>query len=121
MAKPRNFELPLSKLRKKTPNSSLGFETTAEIGCLEGLIGQQRAVEAMEFGLDVASKGYNIFVVGDHGSGRTTYTLDQLRKRASKLTSPDDWLYVYNFTNAGEPLAINLSPGMGKKLSESLS
>jgi len=121
MPRPRNFELPLSKLRKKTPRSSLGFETTAEIGCLEGLIGQQRAVEAMEFGLDVTSKGYNIFVVGDHGSGRTTYTLDQLRKRASQLPSPDDWLYVYNFMNSGEPLAINLPPGMGKKLSESLS
>jgi len=71
MPRPRNFELPLSKLRKKTPHTSLGFKTTAEIGCLEGLIGQQRAVEAMEFGLDVSSKGYNIIVDGDHGSGRT--------------------------------------------------
>jgi lon-related putative ATP-dependent protease len=121
MSKPKRFELALQKLRKRTSTASLGFETTEEIGCLEGLIGQQRAVEAMEFGLDVASKGYNIFVVGDHGSGRTTYSLDQLRKRADKLPCPDDWLYVYNFANAGEPMAINLPPGMGKKLSDSLT
>lgn len=120
MPKPKRFELTLPKLRKRTSTASLGFQTTEEIGCLEGLIGQQRAVEAMEFGLDVASKGYNIFVVGDHGSGRTTYSLDQLRKRANTLPCPDDWLYVYNFANAGEPLAINLPPGMGKKLSDSL-
>ena len=121
MAKSKRYELTLSKLRKKTSISSLGFETTAQIGCLEGLIGQQRAVEAMGFGLDVASKGYNIFVVGDHGSGRTTYSLDQLQKRANALQSPEDWLYVYNFSNAGEPLAISLPPGMGKKLSDSLA
>jgi len=121
MPKAKRYELTLSKLRKKTSTTSLGFETTAQIGCLEGLIGQQRAVEAMEFGLDVASKGYNIFVVGDHGSGRTTYSLGQLGKRANALPCPDDWLYVYNFANAGEPLAISLPPGMGKKLSDSLS
>lgn len=121
MPRPKQYELPLTKLRKKTSKASLGFETTAQIGCLEGLIGQQRAVEAMEFGLEVASKGYNIFVVGDHGSGRTTYTLDQLGKRANQLPCPDDWLYVYNFSNAGEPLALSLPPGMGKKLSENLT
>ncbi len=121
MPRPKRYELPLTKLRKKTSTTSLGFETTAQIGCLEGLIGQQRAVEAMEFGLEVASKGYNIFVVGDHGSGRTTYTLDQLGKRANQLPCPDDWLYVYNFSNSGEPLALSLPPGMGKKLSENLT
>jgi len=121
MPKPKRYELPLTKLRKKTSITSLGFETTAQIGCLEGLIGQQRAVEAMEFGLEVESKGYNIFVVGDHGSGRTTYTLDQLGKRANQLSCPDDWLYVYNFSNSGEPLALSLPPGMGRKLSESLT
>jgi gas vesicle protein len=121
MPKPKRYELSLSKLRKKTSIASLGFETTEQLGCLKGLIGQQRAVEAMEFGLEVKSKGYNIFVVGDHGSGRTTYALDQLKKKSSSMPCPEDWLYVYNFSNAGEPLALSLPPGLGKKLADSLS
>jgi|GEM_PF-1359947 hypothetical protein len=71
MPKPKRYELAPSKLRKITSIASLGFETTAQIGCLEGLIGQQRAVEAMEFGLDVASKGYNTL------SSETTEAVEQ--------------------------------------------
>ncbi|HHE04834.1 MAG TPA: hypothetical protein ENL19_02080, partial [candidate division WOR-3 bacterium] len=66
--------LSIEKLRKRTNPADLGFETTRDIGGLETIIGQKRAVEAISFGLSVPNKGYNIFVVGSQGSGRTTYT-----------------------------------------------
>ena len=67
------------QLRKKTDASSLGFKTTDDLKPLEEFIGQKRAVSAISFGLEVESKGYNIFVLGNPGSGRTTYSLVRLR------------------------------------------
>lgn len=107
-------------LRKKTDPSSLGFATTLDIPCLDDLIGQDRAVNAMSFGMSIKNIGYNIFVVGDHGSGRTTYSLERLHERAEDEPAPDDYIYVFNFENPEEPLAINLSPGQGKLLSSHL-
>ncbi|GAB1486227.1 hypothetical protein MASR2M79_12750 [Aminivibrio sp.] len=75
-------QLPLEQLRKKTDPRSLGFETTEDIPALEEFIGQKRAVSAISFGLEVESKGYNIFVLGNPGSGRTTYSLERLRTAA---------------------------------------
>lgn len=118
---PLNLELELKQLRKKTDSSILDFETTADLPCLGDLIGQERAVKSMSFGLHVDSKGYNIFVVGEPGSGRTTYTLEKLREKAEQEPAPDDWVYVYNFESPNEPLSINLPAGNGKDLSKSIS
>ncbi|MBQ9389607.1 MAG: AAA family ATPase, partial [Synergistaceae bacterium] len=74
----------------------------------------------MEFGLAVDGRGYNIFVVGQPGSGRTSYVLERLRTMAASLPAPDDWLYLYNFAKPGEPLAVSVSAGKGKKLSDDL-
>ncbi len=108
--------LSLEQLRKKTDPRSLGFATTEDIPALEEFIGQKRAVSAISFGLEVESKGYNIFVLGNPGSGRTTYSLERLRTAAKKRPAPDDWVYVYNFDDPGQPLAINLPAGKGKAL-----
>jgi lon-related putative ATP-dependent protease len=108
--------LPPEKLRKTTNPAALGFTLTSHIDCLEGLIGQKRAVKSIAFGLAVPAKGYNIFVVGNPGSGRTTYTLKQLQCRAEQETAPEDWVYVYNFADPGRPLAVNLPAGKGKEL-----
>jgi lon-related putative ATP-dependent protease len=99
---------------------SLGFKTTDELTCLKQLIGQSRAVGAVSFALEVDRKGYNIFVVGDPGSGRTTYTLDALKNKAALMRAPDDWVYLYNFDEPGEPVVINLPAGCGKVLSTSM-
>ncbi len=109
-------QLPLEQLRKKTDPRSLGFETTEDITPLEEFIGQKRAVSAISFGLEVESKGYNIFVLGNPGSGRTTYSLERLRTAAKKRPAPDDWVYVYNFDDPGQPLAISLPAGKGKEM-----
>jgi len=109
-----------SALRRRTDPTGLGFRTTDELGCFKGLIGQERAVRAVSFGLSVNSKGYNLFVVGNPGSGRTTYTLEELRNRAKEMPAPDDWIYAYNFDDPGEPLAISLPAGKGKELASEL-
>jgi len=109
-------QLPVEKLRKKTDIDALGFSTTEEISKLDEFVGQKRAVSAISFGLEVESKGYNIFVLGNPGSGRTTYSLERLRTAAKKRPAPDDWVYVYNFDDPGQPLAVNLPAGKGKAL-----
>ncbi|MDR1916310.1 MAG: AAA family ATPase [Synergistaceae bacterium] len=109
-------KVPAEKLRRRTDIESLGFKTTEELACIDQLIGQTRAVSAISYALQVDRKGYNLFVVGNPGSGRTTYTLKEMREKAAKMKAPDDWIYVYNFDEPGEPLAINLPAGCGKKL-----
>jgi len=118
MQTPRS--LKADELRKRTDPNSLGLSSTREVGCLEALIGQERAVKSISFGLEVQNKGYNIFVVGDHGSGRTTYSLERIRNRTKTEKTPDDLIYVYNFKNPDEPLAITTPAGQGEKLADHL-
>lgn len=119
------LRLTPDKLRKIKPPESWKFSTTDDIAITksrkpEPLIGQQRAVEAIEFGLEVHSQGYNIFVVGQPGSGRTSYILERLKSTAANLPAPDDWVYLYNFDKPGEPLAVNIPAGQGRKLCDEL-
>ena len=118
-------KLPPDKLRRAKPPESWRFATTDDLAPEksrkpEPLIGQQRAVEAIEFGLTVSGRGYNIFVVGQPGNGRTSYVLERLQTLAHTLPAPDDWVYLYNFTKPGEPIAVNVPAGRGKKLCDSL-
>ena len=112
----KDAELAVKQLRKKMDYSVLNFKTTAELPGLKDFIGQERAVKAMSFGLAVNSKGYNIFVLGETGSGRTTYALERLNAMAATVPPPDDWVYVYNFDSPEKPLAIELPAGQGKEL-----
>nr|HPJ48184.1 AAA family ATPase [Synergistales bacterium] len=112
--------LPAEHLRKRTDPGSLGFETTLDVPCLEDLIGQERAVQAMTFGMGIKNRGYNIFVVGDHGSGRTTYSLERLQDQADSEPAPRDYIYAFNFSNPEEPLAIDLPTGQAKELASHL-
>lgn len=91
----------------------LPFKTTAEVLPLEGMIGQERAVKAMEFGLQIKHAGYNIFMTGFTGTGKLSYALSAVKKAAAAEPLPEDWLYVHNFDNPGEPLALNLPAGEG--------
>ncbi|PIE54143.1 MAG: ATP-dependent protease [Dethiosulfovibrio peptidovorans] len=110
------LKLDTHAVRKVTDPKSLSCCSTEEMDCLTGFIGQDRAVRAMDFGLSVKSKGYNIFVVGTPGSGRTTYALDSLKKRAEEMEAPQDLAYGYNFDNPGEPVALFLPAGQGKAM-----
>lgn len=88
--------------------------TSKDVTILEGVIGQDRAVKSMEFGLSMNAPGYNIFVLGPQGTGKSTYTKSVVNKAASRLKVPDDWCYINNFSEWDKPLAIALPPGKGR-------
>ena len=92
----------------------LNFNNTSEIEPLEGILGQERAIEAMEKGLKINNPAYNIYLSGDSGTGKTTYAINALSKYAAKKRNHKDWCYVYNFENNREPLIIGLDKGLGR-------
>ncbi len=109
---------PLSpdKLRLVCDPAGLSFETTAELQPTTAIIGQPRATRALEFGMGLKSKGYNIFVTGSPGTGRSMAIRHFLQQRCSHEPTPPDWVYVHNFETAHRPHAIHLSPGEGAVL-----
>ncbi len=108
--------VPDSKLRSEFDSGQFSFETTNDLETLPNeMIGQQRAKQAMEFGLEVEQNGYNLFVVGPAGTGRITYTQDSVAKMAEKRPVPDDICYVYNFDDPDRPLVISLQAGHGQQ------
>ena len=114
----KDKRLPADRLRRAADLEALGFKTTKGLDKLAGLVGQDRAVRSVGFGLSVQSKGYNIFMVGEHGCGRTTYATEELRRAAADMPAPDDWVYVYNFDDPSLPLAISLPAGKGRELAK---
>lgn len=94
--------------------SDLNFETTEELAPIKGIIGQNRAKEALRFGLNVTKKGYNIYVSGHWGSGRNSFVNMLTEEQAIKGEAPSDWLYVNNFKDTYHPIAIKIDNGKGK-------
>ena len=109
-------ELPASILHNRCDPASLGFSTTDELPDLQDVIGQPRALRALELGSEVAGAGYNIFVLGAPGSGRTTLSQEYLQRKAENEPVPDDWCYVFNFDNPHAPHALCLPAGQGQEL-----
>jgi len=91
----------------------INFNTTEEIEPIRQIIGQDRAVKAIEFGLKMNQKGYNIYAAGASGIGRTSYTHTLIKKYAKK-TQLKDYIYVNNFNNQNEPISLSLEAGKGK-------
>jgi predicted ATP-dependent protease len=93
---------------------SLAFASTAELAH-EPLpwIGQARAEEAARFGLSMAQADYNLFVLGDVGSGRSTLLLQLMQSMASSRAVPPDLCYLHNFLNSERPQALLMAPGQG--------
>ncbi len=107
-------ELPFEKLRRKVEPAGMHCETTKDLTPLEGIIGQERAVRALKFGLDIKERGFNIYVAGLSGTGRKTAVKDFLQEIAKAKPVPSDWCYVNNFRDAYKPRAVKLPPGRGK-------
>ncbi len=93
--------------------SEFSFNTTDEIPPLKETIGQERALRALDFGLGINSHGFNIYILGESGTGKMTTIKKILEEKAKHEPAPDDWCYVYNFKNEDEPKALSLSPGTG--------
>lgn len=88
------------------------FETTNELPPLEGTIGQERALSAIDFGLNLDSSGFNIFLLGENGTGRMSTIKAVLERQSITKPVPSDWCYVYNFKDPDTPMAISLRAGM---------
>lgn len=118
-----SFAVPAQRLRWRCEPSLLPFSCTADMTPLEDFIGQERAIHAIEFGLGVDRPGFNIFVTGLTGTGKTTIIKAFLKKITAEKTPspedsafPEDWCYVYNFSDPDRPQAINVRRGWGKIL-----
>ena len=97
------------------------FETTKELVDTTDLIyGQERGIRALNFGLDIDIKGYNIYLEGPSGVGKTMYTKKFLKARAEKDKIPNDWCYIYNFEDPNAPVAISFPAGQGKVFKETM-
>ncbi len=113
-------EVPIEELRPKPDLSVLDFKTTAEVEPHTGLIGQERALDALKFGLAIESKGFNICVSGEPGTGRTTATLEYLEALAKTKGPPDEWCYVNNFADPNLPRALRMPPGKGRDFAHAM-
>ncbi|MCL2352326.1 MAG: AAA family ATPase [Firmicutes bacterium] len=107
-------ELQRNELYSRPSPDSLGFATTAELEPFDGLIGQERAAAALKFGLNVKMRGYNIFVCGSAGTGRTSFARKFALDAAASEPTPRDLCYIYNFENPKCPKLLTLPPGEGK-------
>ncbi len=112
--------LPADALRRPCDLSHLPFDTTADLEALPGILGQERAREAVAFGVGLRSRGYNLFVLGPAGLGKRTLVHDMLAQRAAGEPAPCDWCYVNNFKQAHRPRALQLPAGQGVKLRRDL-
>jgi len=99
----------------------LGFKDTSELEDISESVGQERALEAIRFGISIPRKGFNLFLMGPAGTGKYTAVRDILAKRAAAEPTPDEWCYVNNFEHPEIPRALRLPPGMGSALREDMN
>ena len=116
----QGLELEPEQLRRRLDPGTLPFRTTEEVEPLVGTIGQPRALAAIEFGLEIETLGYNLFVAGVPGSGRLSTVRDYLERFAATKPGPRDWVYVHNFADPDRPNAIPLPAGRGGELARDM-
>lgn len=95
---------------------TLGFTTTADVSASSDFIGQDRAIDAIQFGIGMSRQGYNIFALGPSGTGKHTLVQRYAEAEAAKEAAPDDWCYVNNFDQPYKPIALCLPAGRGRTL-----
>jgi predicted ATP-dependent protease len=114
----KSLRVPVKQLRRECSPAVFKFRTTADLPPIEGTVGQDRAVTAMDFGLSIEADGYNLYVAGPSGTGRSTELRAQLAKIAAERPAPRDWCYVFNFRDPARPEAISLPPGRARPFSQ---
>lgn len=120
MAKDK-LHLTVDELKKKQDPSFFKFKSTAELEPLVGTIGQKRAVDSINFGLNIKTKGFNIYVSGPAGTGKQSTINAHVNDSAKTMPKPSDWCYVFNFQDESQPLAIELPAGMANKFAEDMN
>lgn len=106
-------ELSYTELKKDCDLETLGFKKTTQLEPFCGIIGQQRALNAIKTAVNIKEKGFNLYVSGAIGVGKTSYILSVVNEVAHSEPIPNDYCYVYNFDNPNEPIAICLEAGRG--------
>ncbi|WP_340151148.1 ATP-binding protein [uncultured Sneathiella sp.] len=112
--------LPASKLCRKYDLTALGFKETSELEDLHEPLGQDRAIQAIRFGIGIRHQGFNLFAFGPPGSGKTEIIHRYLQPEASSLQVPEDWCYVNNFTAPDHPKVLRLPAGKGRELARQM-
>lgn len=101
--------------------AGLPGDSTDDLEDLPGLIGQERAIEAVAFGIGIKRQGYNLFALGVSGTGKHSVIADYLRRQAARQPTPDDWCYVNNFTDPQKPNALRLPAGRAAGLRDAMA
>ncbi len=116
-----NFaEVAVEDLRRECDPSIFSFSSTQEVEPLKGTIGQARAIESIEFGLGIKTKGFNMYIAGPPGVGKTSTVKKYIQMKAKAEPVPNDWCYVNNFSDPDRPLAISLPPGLGRNFAKDM-
>lgn len=100
-------------LRRKISPSELSFQAFENLKPLNEFLGQNRAHEALDFGIGIKSKGYNMYAMGPSGIGKFSLITMVLQAQAHKATTPSDWCYIYNFNDPEKPLPLEFKNGEG--------
>ncbi|MCP4300590.1 MAG: AAA family ATPase [Gammaproteobacteria bacterium] len=111
----REFEVSTNALRKSCDLQGVGFKTSAEFPPEERPLGQQRAIDAIRFGIQIRDDGHNVFVLGPTGSNRHGLAEELAKERALSESPPGDWCYVNNFADSEKPLNLHFPTGRGKE------
>lgn len=112
--------VPVERLRWKCEPTEFAFETTDDLEPIDDIVGQERAVDALEFGIGIDQQGYNLFALGPAGAGKHHLIERFLEENAGEESIPSDWCYVHNFEEANEPVVLELPPGRGVPLREDM-
>ncbi len=121
MSNARPEPLPPEALYRACEPAQFDFETTADLEDLEEIIGQDRALEALRFGVGIRREGYNLFVLGPSGIGKYTVVRQYLERQAAGAPVPDDWCYVNNFEQPYKPRVLRLPAGRGQALRQDMA
>jgi predicted ATP-dependent protease len=113
--------IPVAQLRRICNPHHLKFKTTDDLSLIDQIIGQPRAVTAIDFGIGLRGPGFNIFVAGPSGSGRLSTVARFVKKQAENQRTPDDWVYVHNFNTPLRPRAMSLPAGRAKLFKQDLA
>ncbi len=105
------WRLAPNALTRPFDADQFAFTTTDELDPFRGVLGQERAVEALQFGVAMPRNGYNVFVMGEPGTGRFSFVKRYLNAEAKRLPAPSDWVYVNNFDEPREPRVLELPTG----------
>ena len=112
--------LPPALMYRRCDPADLPFDLCSELEEAPGLIGQERAVEALNFAVRIRGQGYNVYALGASGTGRHTMVEELLLRRAESEPTPPDWCYVNNFGDPQQPRRLQLPPGRGIALAAAM-